>query len=151
MQIILLDNFIGLGKKSEIINVKPGYARNYLIPKNIGILATQKNIHYLKNKIQDFKFKQLQSFKNAEIQAKKMTDIKHITIQSRASKTGKLFGSINKKNIILALKNMNFNIEKNIVILPKGSIKYLGQHIVYFHFHKKIIVKKNINVISYHK
>ncbi|WP_168819724.1 50S ribosomal protein L9 [Enterobacteriaceae endosymbiont of Plateumaris rustica] len=150
MKIILLDQIIGLGKKSEIINVKSGYARNFLIPKNKGIPATKENINLLKKQITKLKLELLNIFNKAESRSKNFTKIiNKIIIKARSSKDRKLFGSIGRNNILKEIRNMGFNISKKEIILPKGTLKALGNHEVYFKFHTKIIIKKTIQIINF--
>ncbi|QJC30523.1 50S ribosomal protein L9 [Enterobacteriaceae endosymbiont of Neohaemonia nigricornis] len=152
MQIILLDNIIGIGKKSDIVNVKKGYARNYLIPNNKCILATKDNINILKTQVKKLKLESLKDLEQAKLKAKKFTEnIENIIIQVRTSNKGKLFGSISKIDIITALKKLNFSIDKKEISLPKKPIRFIGNYIIQFKFHEKIIVKKNINITSYKK
>ncbi|QJC29632.1 50S ribosomal protein L9 [Enterobacteriaceae endosymbiont of Plateumaris pusilla] len=150
MQVILLDQIIGLGKKSEIVNVKSGYARNFLIPKNKGIPATKENINLLKKQITKLKLELLNIFNKATSRSKNFIKIiDKIIIKSRSSKEGKLFGSIGRNNIFKEIKNMGYDILKKEIILPKGALKILGNHEVYFKFHEKIIIKKNIQIINF--
>ncbi|WP_168867679.1 50S ribosomal protein L9 [Enterobacteriaceae endosymbiont of Plateumaris braccata] len=152
MKIILLDQVVGLGKKSEIVNVKPGYARNFLIPKNKGIIATEENINLLKKQITELKIELLDIFNKAKLRSKQFIKIiDKIIIKSRSSKDNKLFGSVGRNNILKEIKNIGFNILKKEIVLPKGALKTLGNHEIHFKFHPKIIIKKNIQIINFSK
>ncbi|QJC34218.1 50S ribosomal protein L9 [Enterobacteriaceae endosymbiont of Donacia cinerea] len=148
MKIILLDSILGLGKKSQIINVKPGYARNFLIPKNKCIIATKNNISFLKNKLLEKKSKLLDIFNKAELKLKKFNRINKIIIKAKSGKNGKLFGSINKNDIIKKLKEIGFNILKKEIKLPKGSLKKIGEYNILFQFHEKVSVQKTIYIVN---
>ncbi|QJC35809.1 50S ribosomal protein L9 [Enterobacteriaceae endosymbiont of Donacia sparganii] len=148
MKIILLDSILGLGKKSQIIEVKPGYARNFLIPKNKGIIATKKNLHILKQKFLEKKSKLLDLLNKAKLRLKKFNYIDKIIIKAKAGKTGKLFGSIGKNDILKKLQEIGFEITKKEIKLPKGGLKKIGEHNITFQFHEKILVKKIINIIN---
>ncbi|QJC31767.1 50S ribosomal protein L9 [Enterobacteriaceae endosymbiont of Donacia tomentosa] len=148
MQIILLENIPNLGKKSQIINVKSGYARNFLIPKGKCISATKNNINLLKKQLLQLKIQSLNVFKNAELRLKKFNNINKIIIKSKAGKTGRLFGSIGRKDIVNKLKEMGFDILKKEIKLPKGSLKQIGDYSVSFHFHEKIFIEKIVSIIN---
>ncbi|QJC37437.1 50S ribosomal protein L9 [Enterobacteriaceae endosymbiont of Donacia thalassina] len=148
MKIILLDSILGLGKKFQIINVKPGYARNFLIPKNKGIIATKNNINFLEKKILEKKSKILDILNKAKLKLKKFNYIEKIIIKAKAGKNGKLFGSIGKNDILKKLKSMKFEILKKEIQLPKGGFKKIGEYNVIFQFHEKILTEKIVSIIN---
>ncbi|QJC38668.1 50S ribosomal protein L9 [Enterobacteriaceae endosymbiont of Donacia fulgens] len=148
MKIILLDSISGLGKKSQIIDVKPGYARNFLIPKNKGIIATKNNINFLKKKLLEKKSKLLDILNKAKLKLKKFNRIEKIIIEAKAGKNGKLFGSISKNDILNKLKEIGFEILKKEIKLPKGGLKKIGEYNIIFQFHEKIFVEKIISIIN---
>ncbi|QJC36211.1 50S ribosomal protein L9 [Enterobacteriaceae endosymbiont of Donacia cincticornis] len=149
MKVILLDSIPNIGEKSQIIDVKPGYARNFLIPKNKVIIATKKNIVILKQKILEKKSKLLNILNKAKIRLKKFNFIKNkIRIIAKTGKNGKLFGSIGKNDILKEFKKIGFNIIKKEIILPKGGFKYTGKYTVIFKFHEKILTEKQISIVS---
>ncbi|QJC37849.1 50S ribosomal protein L9 [Enterobacteriaceae endosymbiont of Donacia bicoloricornis] len=148
MKVILLDSILGLGKKSQIIDVKPGYARNFLIPKNKGIIATKDNINFLKKKLLEKKSKLLDILNKAKSKLKKFNNIKKIIIKAKSGKNGKLFGSIGKNDILNELKEIGLEISKKEVKLPKGGFKKIGEYNITFQFHEKISVEKIISIVN---
>ncbi|WP_168919764.1 50S ribosomal protein L9 [Enterobacteriaceae endosymbiont of Donacia clavipes] len=148
MKIILLNSIPGLGKKSQIVKVKPGYARNFLIPNNKCISATKININFLKQKLLEKKSQLLSILDNAKLRLKKFNCIKKIVIKAKAGKTGKLFGSIGRNDILKKIKEIGFDILKKEIKLPKGSLKYIGDYNIIFQFHKKISIEKIVSIIN---
>ncbi|QJC32990.1 50S ribosomal protein L9 [Enterobacteriaceae endosymbiont of Donacia semicuprea] len=148
MKIILLNSIPGLGKKSQIIEVKPGYARNFLIPNNKCISGTKININLLKQKLLEKKSQLLSILDNAKLRLKKFNCIKKIVIKAKAGKTGKLFGSIGRNDILKKIKEIGFNISKKEIKLPKGSLKHIGNYNIIFQFHKKILIEKIVSIIN---
>ncbi|QJC33805.1 50S ribosomal protein L9 [Enterobacteriaceae endosymbiont of Donacia provostii] len=149
MKVILLDKILNIGEKSQIIDVKSGYARNFLIPKNKAIIANKNNILILKQKILEKKSKLLDILNKAKLKLKNFNLIKNkIVIMAKASKNGKLFGSINKNDIIKEFKKIRFDLLKKEIKLPKKGIKYLGEYNIVFKFHEKILVEKKIYIVN---
>ena len=125
MKVILLENIDNLGKKNEIKDVPAGFARNFLIPKGLVLIATQENIKKLeeeKNKEQEKSSKELEEM---EKQASQL-DGMEVVIEMKTGKEGQLFQSINKQKISERLKELGFDINKNNVDL-KTPIKELGE------------------------
>ncbi|QJC32588.1 50S ribosomal protein L9 [Enterobacteriaceae endosymbiont of Donacia dentata] len=148
MKIILLNAIPGLGEKSQIVKVKPGYARNFLIPNNKCISATKINIDFLKKKLLEKKSQLLNILNNAKLRLEKFNHIKKIVIKAKAGKTGKLFGSIGRNDILKKVKEMGFDILKKEIKLPMGHIKHIGDYNIIFQFHKKILVEKIVSIIN---
>ncbi|QJC35399.1 50S ribosomal protein L9 [Enterobacteriaceae endosymbiont of Donacia proxima] len=149
MKVILLVSIPDIGEKSQVVNVKPGYARNFLIPKNKVIIATKNNIILLKQKILEKKSKLLDILNKAKSRLKEFNLIKNkIQITAKAGKNGKLFGSIGKNDILKEFEKIGFNILKKEINLPKGGFKYIGKYTVIFQFHEKILVKKQISIVN---
>ncbi|QJC34622.1 50S ribosomal protein L9 [Enterobacteriaceae endosymbiont of Donacia crassipes] len=149
MKVILLDSIPNIGEKSQIVDVKPGYARNFLIPKNKVMIATKSNIIILKQKILEKQSKLLDILNKAKLRLKKFNLIKNkIKITAKTGKNGKLFGSIGKNDILKEFKKIGFNILKKEIKLPKGGFKYIGKYIVIFQFHAKILIEKQISIVS---
>ncbi len=125
MKVILLENIDNLGKKNEIKDVPAGFARNFLIPKGLVLIATQENIKKLeeeKNKEQEKSSKELEEM---EKQASQL-DGMEVVIEMKTGKEGQLFQSINKQKISERLKELGFDINKNNIDL-KTPIKELGE------------------------
>ncbi|WP_343183523.1 50S ribosomal protein L9 [Buchnera aphidicola] len=145
MKVILLISFNKLGNIGDIIQVKPGYARNFLFPKDIAIPAIKKNIEYFENRKKILKEKLLNKLKKAHTRIKLIKKIKKIVIFSKSGSTGKLFGSINSRDISRKLYELGIKVKKSEIKLKNGLIRSLGEYKVLFQPHKD--VSTNINVI----
>ena len=122
MKVILLEDVKALGKKGEIVNVNDGYARNFILPKKLGLEATGKNLNDLK----------LQKANAEKIAAGK------VTLQIKVGEGGRTFGSVSSKEVAHAVKEqMGYDIDKKKIQL-KEAIKTLGTHIVQVKLHTKV-------------
>ncbi|MCK9255844.1 MAG: 50S ribosomal protein L9 [Bacteroidales bacterium] len=140
MEIILKQDVENLGHKDEIVNVKPGYARNYLIPQGFAIMATSsaKKVHTENMKQKAHKEAKLRE--NAEAIAEKMNGLS-LRIGTKTSSTGKIFGSINTIMISEALEKEGFSIDRKNIIIKGGAIKEVGN------YEANVKIYKNIKVI----
>jgi large subunit ribosomal protein L9 len=140
MEIILKQDVDNLGHKDEIVNVKPGYARNYLIPQGYAIMATAsaKKVHEENMKQKAHKEAKLRE--DAEVVAEKMKGLS-LRIGTKTSSTGKIFGSINTVMIAEALEKEGFNIERKNITLKGEAIKEVGN------YEANVKIYKNIKVV----
>ncbi|WP_343192578.1 50S ribosomal protein L9 [Buchnera aphidicola (Taiwanaphis decaspermi)] len=148
MKIILLEKIEKLGNKNEKVNVKAGYARNYLLPKQKAILATTKNLEKLKNEEKKQKQKISEKIIIAKNKIKKIKKIGMLVISSKSSKDGKFFGSIGVREIIKKLNSLGIKASKKEINLPNGPLRNIGKHIVLFKPHNEISTKFIINAIK---
>lgn len=147
MKVILLDNIKGVGKKDEIINASDGYARNYLLPKNLAVEANNENLSKLKNKKDAASYRKDMEKKDAEELAKKIKGIM-LKIKVKAGGNGKIFGGVTSKEISENLKNQyNFVVDKKKIDL-KETIKTLGEFHVDIKLYEGVIANLKIEVIS---
>lgn len=144
MKVILLEDVKSLGKKGEVVQVNDGYARNFILHKNLGIEATGKNLNDLKLKKENeakLAQEQLDEAKALAAQIEKDS----ITLAIKVGEGGKTFGSVSTKEIATAVKEqLNLDVDKKKVQL-KDSIKTLGEHIVPIRVHTKVTA--NLKVI----
>ncbi|ANZ22740.1 50S ribosomal protein L9 [Buchnera aphidicola (Diuraphis noxia)] len=148
MEIILLEKVHKLGNLGNIINVKSGYARNFLIPKGKAILANKKNIESFEAQRIALEKENMSKFLIAELRAEKIKKIKTIKILSKVGKEGKIFGSVGIRNIIKEMTSLGVKINKKEIRLPNGLLRHVGEHKVIFQPHKKICVNFIVNIIS---
>ncbi|PPI87818.1 50S ribosomal protein L9 [Candidatus Pantoea edessiphila] len=148
MKIIILDKIKKLGDIGDIINVKSGYARNFLVPKGKAILATKKNISSFEEHSKQMKDKITKNAMMANNRAEKINQLGSITIISKAGKKGKLFGSVGARNIADAITSAGIKVNKNEVRLPNGVLRTVGQHEVCFHLYNEIFAKLIVNIID---
>ena len=147
MNIILLENIEKVGFKDEIVTVKNGYGRNFLIPQGKAILATTSEKKILSENIKQKAFKEKKIIDNANSLAKKILKTQ-IKIKSKAGEGDKLFGSVNASDFSKVLKNAGFEIEKNQITLPGKTIKRLGKYEASIRLHREVVVNHDFEIIS---
>ncbi len=145
MKIILLKDEKKLGKKGDMVDVNDGYARNYILPKGIGVEATSKNINDLKlQKANDDKIAQEQ-LDAAKALAEDL-ESKQIVVKIKSGEGGKTFGSVSTKEIAAAcLEQHNIQLDKKKIQLPE-SLKSLGSYEVALKIHPKVTAKLIVKV-----
>jgi large subunit ribosomal protein L9 len=146
MKVILKEDVHGLGKAGQIINVKDGYARNFLFPKGLALVADEKNMRLLEYQKKKFEEQAKKKRQDAESIAERLTGIQ-ITIKSKAGEDQKLFGSITSKDIAEALQKEGFSIERKQIMISE-PIKRLGEYEVEVKLHSNINAKLKINVVA---
>lgn len=147
MKVILKADIKGVGKKDEVINASDGYARNFLLPKNLAVEANSENMSKLKAKQDSNAFKKSQDKEEAQKIEKKLASIV-LKIQVRAGENGKIFGGVSSKEICENLdKQYGIKIDKKKVEL-KEPIKSLGTTKVEIKLFEGVIGKLSIQVIS---
>ncbi|MFY9514957.1 MAG: 50S ribosomal protein L9 [Dysgonamonadaceae bacterium] len=146
MEVILKEDVPNLGYKDDIVNVKDGYARNYLIPQGKAYIATEsaKKMLAEKQKQRAHKMEQLKA--EAQDMADKMRDVS-LTIGAKTSSTGTIFGSVTNIQIADALKEKGFEIDRKIIAI-KEPVKEIGNYIAIVKLHKEITVEIPFEVIS---
>ena len=137
MKVILLEDVKSLGKKGEIVNVNDGYARNFILPKKLGLEATSKNLNDLKLQKQNDEKVAQEKLDAAKALAEEIKE-KSITVKIQAGVEGKVFGSISSKEIATeAKKQLNMDIDKKKIVIP-DAIKSLGTYNVNIKLHKDV-------------
>ncbi|MGD9978641.1 MAG: 50S ribosomal protein L9 [Bacteroidales bacterium] len=147
MEIILLQDISNLGNKDEVITVKNGYARNYLIPKGMATAATESAKKVLAENIKQRAHKEAKIKDDAEQRAKQMEGIK-LTIGAKTSSTGKIFGSVNTIQIAEALAGKGFDIDRKSISLKDEQIKEVGSYTAEIKLHRDVKVSVEFEVIS---
>ncbi|MDO4746619.1 MAG: 50S ribosomal protein L9 [Bacillota bacterium] len=145
MKVILLEDVKALGKKGEIVNVNDGYARNFILPKKLGLEANGKNLNDLKlQKANEEKVAQ-QLLDDAKELAKKIEAGK-VELSIKVGEGGRAFGSVSSKEIAIAVKEqMGYDIDKKKIQL-KDAIKTLGSHGVPVKLHPKVTAELKVIV-----
>lgn len=148
IKVIVLKNS-NLGKIGDIINVKSGYARNYLIPYKKVLIANKNNINKFSKKKYNFDFLKDKKNKFFSNLYKKINLLSPLKLYYRCTKNGKLFDSLKCIDIYrILLKRIKLKFSKKIIFLPKGPIKYLGEHTINIKIYKKDILYFKINLVS---
>ena len=145
MKVILNQDVKGQGKKGDLIEVSDGYARNFLLPKNLAIPATKENINVLKGQQESREYRQQKELEEAKVTADKINEIS-VKLKAKAGDNGKLFGSITSKDVSEALTEQHhIKIDKKKFVLPDG-IKTLGTTQVDIKVHPGVVAKLKVNV-----
>ncbi len=131
MQVILREELPNLGTIGDVVKVKPGYARNYLLPRGLAVEASVRNLHELEHQKRVIADKRLREKKSAAAIADKLASVK-LSFEVRAGEDGKLFGSITNQDIHRQLDEKGFPIERRRILLDE-PIKNLGSHEVAVH------------------
>ena len=147
MEIILLQDVSNLGNKDEIVKVKNGYARNYLIPNGVAITATESSKKILAENTKQRAHKEAKIKADAELVPKKMEGLK-LTIGAKTSSTGKIFGSVNTIQIAEALSEKGFDIDRKVISLKEEQIKEVGTYTAEIKLHREVKVAIEFEVIS---
>lgn len=145
MKVILLENVKSLGKKGEIVNVNDGYARNFILPKKLGVEATGKNLNDLKLQKNNEKKVAQENLDAAKELAAELSAGK-VKLAIKVGEGGRTFGSVSSKEIAVAVKDqMQLDIDKKKIQL-KESIKSLGTHIVTVKLHPEVSAELKVVV-----
>ena len=147
MEVVLLEDVKALGKKGQIVKVNDGYARNFILPKKLGMEATAKNLNDLKlQKANEARIAEEQ-LEAAKALGAKLSE-SSITLTMRAGEGGRAFGSVSGKEISVAIKNqLGYDIDKKKLVIPE-PLKTFGSHEVPVKLHKDVIAKIIVKVVE---
>ena len=146
MEVILRKDFISLGYEGDICKVKDGYARNYLIPRNIAVIKNAGNLKTLAQMQKSLEKKRAKRKMEAEILKGKIVDIS-VVIPVKVADNGKLYGSVSQQSIVDALKEKEIDISKRDVHMDK-HIKELGEYEVEIKLYHSVNANIKINVVN---
>ena len=144
MQVILLERVAKLGQMGEVVEVKPGYARNYLLPQGKALTASQANIAQFESQKAQLETRNLETRKEAEALAEKLAGQQFVVIRS-ASDSGALYGSVTPRDAAEVATEGGFSVDKKQVFV-KAPIKELGLHDVEVRLHPEVEVEITLNV-----
>ena len=148
MQVILLDKIGNLGNLGDQVNVKSGYARNFLIPKGKAVMATKENVKMFDAKKAELEAKVQAVLASATVKAQQISALEVVTIKSKAGDEGKLFGSIGTKDIADAVTLAGVEIVKSEVKLPEGVIRSTGDYDITLQLHSEVSENITLKVIA---
>ena len=144
MEVILLERVEKLGLMGDVVNVKPGYARNYLLPKNKAISATATNKEQFENKRNEYEATNLETKNEAENIGGKLDGIL-VTMVRQAGENGNLYGSVNARDVADGLVEIGFNVNRSQISLER-PIKTVGLHPIKVALHPEVVVTVTANV-----
>jgi large subunit ribosomal protein L9 len=148
MEIILKQDITGLGYKNDLLTVKDGYGRNYLIPKGLATIATESNKKQLAELKKQQAFKEEKIRKEADAIAQSLEGAA-LKIAVKASSTGKIFGSVNNIIIANAIKEQKkLEIDRKKINLDEDHIKEVGQYKAVVKLHKDVVVEVELDVVA---
>jgi len=144
MKIILREDIENLGKSGELVSVKDGYGRNYLLPRKLAVLASEQNVRQLQHEqsVQSARSAKLRA--GAEEQAKKVGAVA-VTLRRKVGEQDKLFGSVTALDIAEALAAAGQKVDRRHIHLPE-PIKTIGKHTVELRLHRDVTAKINVEV-----
>ena len=145
MEIILKEDIIGLGFKNEIVNVKPGYGRNYLIPYGKGVIASESAKKQLAEDLKQKAVKLAKIKAEAEAMAEKLNAV-HLTITTKVSATGQIYGSVNNLHIAEELAKLGLEVNRKIIVLK--DVKEVGSYVAQVKLHKEVTAEVAFDVVA---
>ncbi|VFP83852.1 50S ribosomal protein L9 [Buchnera aphidicola] len=148
MKVILINSIDKLGQKGQLISVKNGYARNYLIPMKKALLATSENIKIFEQTRIFAEKKESEKINQIMNRINDLKLIGSVVFFMKSSKKNKIFGSIGVKDIINNLLLMGIFVKKHEIKLPQGLLRYLGIHQVIFNPYKNISTEIQVSILS---
>jgi large subunit ribosomal protein L9 len=146
MEIILKQDIKNLGEKDDVVTVKPGYGRNYLIPKGYGTLATSSAKKVLAENLKQAQFKQDKIKNDALAIAARLEGVK-LTVGAKAGESGKIFGAVNTIQVADALKKEGFEVDRRRITFETEP-KFVGEYIANLNLHKEVKVQVPFEVVA---
>ena len=146
MEIILKENVMGLGYKDDIVTVKDGYGRNYLIPQGKAVIATPAALKVLAEDQRQRAHKLAKIKADAEAAAAALQGVS-LTIGAKTSATGTIYGSVNAIQIAEALEKLGHNVDRRLIVVDE-TIKEVGKYSATINFHKEVSVEVPFEVVA---
>lgn len=145
MKVILKDFVKGFGEKNDIVEVKNGYGRNYLIPQGLAIIATPSAIKMAEENVRQAAHKQAKIKENAQAIADKLEGLK-LTVPTKAGSNGKIFGSVTTIQLSQSLSERGFDVDKRKISAP--DMKNIGEYKATISLHKEVSVEIDVDVVQ---
>ena len=145
MKVILKEDITNLGYKDDVVEVKSGYGRNYLIPQRLAVIASPSALKVLAENLKQRAHKIAQIKADAEAIAESLKDVS-LTISAKTSPTGTIFGSVTNIQIAEALEKLGHNIDRKIIFI-KDNVKEVGKYTATVKLHKEVSVEITFEVV----
>jgi large subunit ribosomal protein L9 len=149
MQVILLEKVINLGNLGEVVRVKDGYARNFLIPQRMARRATTSAVAEFEAKRVELEKAANVKLSAAQVQGEKLNGLT-VQISQKSGVDGRLFGSVTNFDIAEALSKQGFPVEKAQIRMPQGPLKIVGDHAVSVALHTDVVIEVTVAVLGEH-
>lgn len=146
MNVILLDNVENLGNVGDLVRVKPGYGRNYLLPQGKAALATPENIKAIEARRAELEQAAAEELAQAKSRAKAI-DGMEVVIPANVGSEGKLFGSVGPVDIVDALDKVQVEVQRSEIRMPEGPIHDIGEFAVGVHLHPEVNVEITVRIV----
>ena len=147
MELILKKDVENLGFTDDIVTVKNGYGRNFLLPQGLAVLATPSTKKVLAETLKQRAFKEKKIIEDAQKEADKLNGLE-IKIASKSGEGNKLFGSVSNANLATALENNGVAIDKKFITIAGGLIKRTGQYDAKIRFHRDVVSNLSFEVVA---
>ena len=146
MKLILQESITGLGNPGDLVQVKSGYGRNYLLPSGKAIIANEENMKVYEARQEELKLQEEKRLESSKVIYEKLNGLS-ISQKVAISEEGSMYGSIGTKEISELLEVDNFVIERSSIRLPEGSLKELGLFVIDIELHPDVIAKINLEIV----
>ena len=147
MKVILLDRVENLGAIGDLVSVKSGYGRNYLIPNGKAALATAQNIKELEKKKEELEKRAAEQLEAAKSRGDLIKGMS-LTISANVESEGKLYGSVGPVDIVEAFDKVGVKVERSEIRMPDGPIREIGESDISLHLHTDVDINVSVNVVS---
>lgn len=147
MQVILMEKVVNLGQLGDVVKVKNGFARNFLIPQGKAKRATENNVADFAVRRAELEAAEQAKLADAQARAEKLGGLT-VQIAQKAGVDGKLFGSVTNADIADALEAQGFKIEKAQVRMPEGHLKQIGDHTISISLHADVLASITVSVVG---
>jgi large subunit ribosomal protein L9 len=147
MQVILMEKVVNLGQLGDVVKVKNGFGRNFLIPQGKAKRATESNVAEFAARRVELEAADQAKLAEAQARGEKLTGLT-VKIVQKAGVDGKLFGSVTNADIATALEAQGFKIEKAQVRLPEGHLKQIGDHAISISLHADVVASITVSVVG---
>jgi large subunit ribosomal protein L9 len=147
MKVILLERVAGLGELGDAVNVKAGYARNFLLPQGKAVTATKENTELFASRRAELEQAAKEKIDSAISRQEKFADIE-LTVAIKAGDDGKLFGSLGNRDIAELATEAGVELSKSEVRLPNGPIRHTGEYDILIHLHAEVEASLKVLVVA---
>jgi large subunit ribosomal protein L9 len=148
MDVILMENVENLGSVGDKVNVKSGFARNYLVPQGKAKMATSANLAEFEAVRAELEKAAAQALQEAQVRKQEIEALGAIEVTARVGSEGKLFGSIGVSDVSDAIASLGGNVEKSEIRMPEGALRVVGEHLVDIHLYTDVDTQVTVNIIG---
>ena len=147
MEVILLEKVVNLGKLGDVVKVKAGYGRNFLIPQGVAVAATESSRAEFEARRAELEKAEAAALAKAESRRDQLKSMV-ATITAVAGDEGRLFGSVGSADVAAALTEAGVEVVKSEVRMPDGALRVLGEHTVLIHLHPDVNAEVTVNIVA---